>query len=123
MAFLLVFIGGGLGSGCRYLISNLAVRWFGKGFTWGTLGVNLLGCFIIGVLFGLIQKNLIDREARLFLMTGFLGGLTTFSTFALESVNFFQQGYVSHGLSNLFLNNFLGLVLVLSGIWLGNRFS
>jgi CrcB protein len=117
---ILVIIGGGLGSVSRYLFSLLAARWFGNGFTWGTLGVNLIGCFLIGFIFSLAGRNIVSASARLFIMTGFIGGLTTFSTYALESISLFRNTEVMLALTNIAANNLGGLVLVLAGIWLGN---
>ncbi len=113
-----VMVGGGAGSACRYLFSLIALRWFGNGFPWGTLGVNLIGCLLIGFLYGMVEKSLISSSTRLFLITGFVGGLTTFSTFALETV-VFQEGQPFLGMLNLAANNLGGLVLVIGGIWLG----
>ena len=115
-----IIIGGGLGSVSRYLFSLLAARWFGNSFTWGTLGVNLIGCFFIGFIFSLAERNIVSASARLFIMTGFLGGLTTFSTYMLESSNFFMSKELVLAFTNIAANNLGGLALVLIGLWLGN---
>jgi CrcB protein len=115
----LVIIGGGIGSAGRYLLTVLATRLFGNGFPWGTLGVNLGGCFLMGFGFALADKGVIPPFARLLLMTGFLGGLTTFSTYSLESMNFFRSMEVNNILMNIAFNNIGGLALVFIGIWLG----
>jgi CrcB protein len=97
----------------------LAGRLFGAGFPWGTLFVNLAGCFLIGVLFALADpRPILGPSARLLLMTGFLGGLTTFSTYALESVNFARSDSIITALANIAANNVLGLAFVLGGITL-----
>lgn len=119
---LLVIIGGGLGSACRYLFSLLAVKWFGDNFPIGTLGVNLLGCFLIGLSFSLAGRNIISPMIRLLFMTGFLGGLTTFSTYALESANFTSNGEFLTALANIAVNNLGGLALVFLGLWFGKAF-
>lgn len=116
---ILVIIGGGVGSACRYLFSLLASRWFGAGFAWGTLGVNWGGCLLIGLAFALVEKSIISPATRLLFMTGFLGGLTTFSTYALESINLARGGEMALALTNIAVNNIGGLILVVLGIWLG----
>lgn len=116
---LLVIAGGGLGSACRYLFSQLATKWFGSNFPMGTLGVNLIGCFLIGVGFSLAGRNIISPSVRLLFMTGFLGGLTTFSTYCLESTNFMRSNQLLPALGNIAVNNLGGLVLVFVGLWLG----
>jgi len=116
---LLVMIGGGLGAVSRYLITLLSSRLYGSSFPWGTLFVNLSGCFLIGVSFALAEyRNILSPSARLFIMTGFLGGLTTFSTYALESVNFARSGDSSVSVINFILNNFVGMALVIAGMWI-----
>lgn len=116
---LLVIAGGGLGSACRYLFSLLAIKWFGSNFPMGTLGVNLIGCFLIGLGFSLAGRNIISPSVRLLFMTGFLGGLTTFSTYALESTNFMRGSQLLPALGNIAVNNLGGLALVFAGLWLG----
>lgn len=116
---LLVVGGGGLGSACRYLLSTFAAKWFGNSFPLGTLGVNLIGCLLIGIGFSLAGRNIISPSIRLLFMTGFLGGLTTFSTYALESANFFRGTETVSAFLNIAANNLGGLALVLIGLWLG----
>jgi CrcB protein len=116
---ILVIAGGGLGSACRYLFSLLAAKWFGGNFPMGTLGVNLIGCFLIGLGFSLAGRNIISPSVRLLFMTGFLGGLTTFSTYALESANFIRGSQLLPALGNIAVNNLGGLLLVFAGLWLG----
>jgi len=116
----LVLVGGGLGSLVRYGSSLLAGRLFGDGFAWGTLLVNLVGCFLIGFVVGCADRALVSKTLRIFLVTGFLGGLTTFSSFSLESVRF-MQGDLVKGLANLALNVVLGALLTFSGLWIADR--
>lgn len=116
---ILVFFGGGIGSVARLGVSLLANRIFGAGFPVGTLIVNLSGCLLIGLSFSMVEQKLISPNIRLFFMTGFLGGLTTFSTFALESVTAGRDGMQAAALVNLMTNNIAGLVLVIVGLWIG----
>jgi CrcB protein len=121
--FLLVLIGGGLGSTSRYGVSLLAARLFGTRFPYGTMIVNLTGCFLIGVCFELAERAAwFGVSARLFFMTGFLGGLTTFSTFALETVMAERRGTDPVALINFFANNVVGMGMVLTGMWLVQYF-
>ena len=86
---LLVALGGALGSVARYLVSTMAIAQLGAGFPWGTLGVNVLGSAAIGIAAGLGVQG----EARLLIVTGFLGGFTTFSAFSLETSALFERAW------------------------------
>jgi CrcB protein len=112
----LVMAGGALGALSRYGFALGAAKLFGARFPWGTLLANLTGCLLIGLAFGLSQRaGLASPSARLFFMTGYLGALTTFSTYALESVVFLQRG--SYGaVLNFLINNLGGGLLVLAGM-------
>ncbi len=119
---LLVMAGGSLGALSRYLISLLAVSLFGTGFPWGTLIVNHLGCLLIGFLLTLAERNLlIGPSLRLFMVTGFLGAMTTFSTYAWESVRAVGAGDVRLAGTNFVVNNLVGFLLVILGIYLAKR--
>lgn len=118
---LLVLAGGGLGSLARYLLSLSAGRLFGEAFAWGTMIVNLLGCLLIGFLVGLLDRSLLPRALRLLLVTGFLGGFTTFSSFSLETLRMLLAGTVGKGLLNLGINVILGLALTLAGLYAASR--
>lgn len=117
----LVMLGGSLGALCRYLLALSAARLIGTRFPWGTLAANLTGCLLIGVAFALTERaQFFTPAARLFFMTGFLGALTTFSTYALETVNGIRSGAGLASLTNVLVNNLGGLLLVLAGMWLVN---
>ncbi len=118
--WLLVMLGGSFGAASRYGIGLLTVRLWGANFPWGTLVVNLVGCFFIGLLFALADRaRLLTPDVRLLLITGYLGALTTFSTFSLETVNAGRSGLVFHSLANILLNNLGGLSLTYLGLRLG----
>ena len=118
--WLLVMVGGSLGAASRYGVGLLTARLWGTGFPWGTLVVNLAGCFIIGLLFALADRSrLLTPDVRLLLITGYLGALTTFSSFSLETVNAGRAGLALHSLTNILINNAGGLALTYLGMRLG----
>jgi CrcB protein len=117
---LLVMLGGSLGAAGRYGIGLLAARFWGVHFPWGTLAVNLIGCFFIGLIFAVADRaRFLTPELRLLIVTGFLGALTTFSTFALETVNAGRAGLALQPLANILINNIGGLGLVFLGMRIG----
>lgn len=113
--FFLIALGGALGALLRYAVSGLALRVLGPGFPWGTLAVNLLGCFLIGLFWALSDRVAFHPRVSPFLFTGLLGAFTTFSTYGLESINLLRDGEVLRGLTNIVASNGLGLVAVLLG--------
>lgn len=114
-----VALGGALGAVVRHLISVQMKAQFGDAFPWGTLTVNLSGCFLMGMLFPLLNRAAIPDSIRLFMLTGLLGALTTFSTYGLESVRLIQKGSVDTALYNILLNNAAGILLIFAGVALG----
>lgn len=122
MNLLAIGLGGALGALLRYGVSGFVQKLFTSLFPWGTLCVNLVGCFLLGFLFQIFQNVVVSLEWRSFLLIGFLGAFTTFSTYSLETVNLLEEGEIKIALINLFLQNFLGIGLallrVLSGRWL-----
>lgn len=113
---LAIMLGGGIGSVCRYLVSTAINKRLGGPLAWGTMTVNLLGCLLIGFLVGLVDRSLLPKEYRLILVTGFLGGFTTFSSFALESVGMFREKAIGAGMLNVGVNVILGFALTLAGL-------
>jgi len=91
--FLLVGLGGGIGSIARYFTQKWFNENYPQSFPWGTFTVNLLGCVLIGAIYGISEKTtLLSPQARLFLITGICGGFTTFSTFAFENMDLLRSG-------------------------------
>lgn len=119
--WLLVMAGGSLGAASRYGIGLLTARLWGTGFPYGTLVVNLVGCFIIGLLFALADRSrLLTPDVRLLLITGYLGALTTFSSFSVETVNAARAGLMLQAVTNILINNIGGLTLTYLGLRLGS---
>ena len=119
-SFALVWLGSGVGGMLRYVISFYGKQhplWL---LPWWTLLVNIVGGFVIGLC---TPSLLTNKRAQLFLLTGFCGGLTTFSTFSLETVNLFRQGErtpVGWAIGNILLNNVLSILACYIGVRIGN---
>lgn len=116
----LVALGGALGSVARYFVSVWSVRLAGPSFPWGTLTVNIVGAFLIGLMVETIARRFdASAEMRLFLVTGILGGFTTWSSFTLDAVALFERGDL--GLSALYLGGSLvvSFAAVFAGLALG----
>lgn len=120
--FFLIFMGGGLGSFCRFYIASWAIDQLGPSFPFGTLIVNLLGSLIIGLIAGLPQASAsLAPNTRLFLMTGILGGFTTFSSYEYESFMLTTDGEFGKAALNLILSMCLGFFMVGLG-FIGMRY-
>ncbi|MGC9317029.1 MAG: fluoride efflux transporter FluC [Armatimonadota bacterium] len=116
----LVLTGGGVGAVCRYLLALGAVRLWGEAFPWGTLLANLVGSFAVGVVYSFgVELGGLGPRVRLFLMTGLLGGMTTFSSFTLETSTLYAQTGELSALANLAANIGGGLVLLVLGMLVG----
>jgi len=106
-----------LGANVRYVLSRFAVKEFGPVFPYGTLIINVLGSFIVGLFVTwTTERVLVDPRWRLLVVVGFCGSFTTFSSYAYESMAFFEQGQWGLMLANVFSNNLLCLLGVLGGI-------
>ncbi|SFH77603.1 fluoride efflux transporter CrcB [Modicisalibacter xianhensis] len=118
--WLAVAAGGALGALSRYLLSGWLTGWLGKGFPWGTFGVNLLGCCLIGAFYvWLTQELRLAPVWQAVLVAGFTGAFTTFSTFALETLTLFESG---RGLvAALYVS--ASLVLGVAGVALGMKLA
>ncbi|WP_022847190.1 fluoride efflux transporter CrcB [Desulfurobacterium sp. TC5-1] len=121
MIFLYVGIGGFLGAISRFLIAGFVQKLTGSTFPFGTLTVNVLGSFIIGIL-AMLFKDIIAPEWKGLFITGFLGALTTFSSFSYETVALIQDGLVLQGIMNIALNVFLCLTATVTGMYLYTKF-
>lgn len=110
--------GGALGTLFRYLVSGWTHKFISGVFPWGTLMVNATGALFIGILWGIFDQRDIGPHTRMFLFIGFLGGYTTFSTFALETMNLIQDREVGLAVINVFANNLLALAFVFAGYFL-----
>jgi CrcB protein len=117
--FLIVGFGSFIGGGSRYLAQQCIARQIPVPFPYGTLLVNILGCFLIGILYSLGQKaNVLSAEAKIFLATGFCGGFTTFSTFSLDCYGLLKDGQHLYVLTYVGLSVFIGFLATYLGILL-----
>ena len=116
--YIFIALGGATGACLRFFLSQLMLQWFGKGFPFGTLLVNIVGSFFLGFLYSLLEHG--QLEAALWRTTigiGFLGALTTFSTFSVDTLMLFQQGLWFKAALNVTLN----VLCCLFAAWLGTK--
>ncbi len=108
-------LGGAIGSSMRYMVGVFMGSWLGRDFPWGTITVNILGSFLMGLLVGLFaDKYVVSDEMKTLILVGFLGGFTTFSSFSLDTASLFgAQGYMS------FAYVAASLLLGFSSLWGG----
>ncbi len=112
---LIVAAGGGLGATFRYLLSEIIYRFTNPTFPWGTLTVNLIGCYLIGLVWQYSEMYLLSTGTRIFILTGILGAFTTFSTFSLETLTLLRDGEIKLAILNQIVSVSFGLILVIAG--------
>ncbi len=116
MNYLLVFLGGGLGSVVRYWMNVLCGRLFGTDFPYGIMLINITGSTVMGLIAGYLAfKGEASQPWRIFIMTGILGGYTTFSAFSLDAAVLYERGEI--GLAALYV--FASVVLAIGGLFAG----
>ena len=123
MHWLAVALGGALGSMARYALSTWVFQVSSHKFPYATLTVNVLGSFVMGILFVvIIEKAALPQEMRSLLMIGFIGAFTTFSTFSLDALGLWQNGHVFMALIYTLATVILCLIAISSAIWLTRLF-
>jgi CrcB protein len=120
---LLVCLGGALGTVLRYLAGVTAARWWGPEFPYGTLIVNLVGSFLIGLVNQIAGTVFIGEQVRLFLTVGVMGGLTTYSAFAYETVRLLETGATVSAWMNVVVTTTLCLALCACGMRLARALA
>lgn len=116
LGWMAIALGGALGASARFAMSHQVYQWFGREFAWGTLSVNVIGSFVMGFMAVLlVDKFDVSTEWRAFIMVGFLGAFTTFSTFSYETMQYIQVGEISKAMLNIVVS----VVVCLLAIWLG----
>jgi CrcB protein len=118
---LLIAAGGAVGAVLRYLATGWAQQWTTGLFPVGTLTVNLIGCFVIGLLSAIFSVAIVPPEYRLAILVGLLGSFTTFSTFGLETFDLLREREVGWALGNILVSNTVGLAAVGLGYRLAER--
>jgi fluoride exporter len=120
LQIIVIAVGGALGSLARYGMSNGVYALLGRGFPWGTLAVNVLGSFLMGLLFVLfLERMTLAPEWRAAVLIGFLGAFTTFSTFSIETLNLLEEGAILGAVLNMVISVWLCVLFCWAGVILG----
>lgn len=116
---ILIAAGGALGSMARYGLGLAVQVGVPSAFPWGTVAINLLGCFLFGVVAGLIERgNVLPEGSEMLLLVGFMGAFTTFSTFAFHNTSMIFDGKLGWLAANIILQNAAGILLLFGGLML-----
>lgn len=118
MNYLLVMLGGAVGSLARYMVGRGTMAWFGPGYPWGTLAVNLIGGFLMGALAGALARIGGSENTRLLIGIGILGGFTTFSSFSLDTVTMIERGDWGMALSYALVSVTGSVAALFAGLYL-----
>ena len=124
MSYLLVFFGGGLGATLRHLVNVVCARCIGIGFPWGTFIINITGSTVMGLIAGYLAfKGEASQPWRLFLMTGILGGYTTFSAYSLDAALLYERGELASAALYVVGSVVLSIAGLFAGLALVRQFS
>jgi len=120
--YIAIAVGGTCGCWARYGMTNLVQSIYGRDFPYATMSINLLGSFLMGFLFiETLERLAVSPELRTGILTGFLGGFTTFSTFSMESVLLVEQGYFLRAGLYMLLSTTLGFIAALVGAYIARN--
>lgn len=114
---LFIALGGALGAVSRYGVSGFFLQMLGPDFPYGTLVVNITGSFVLGVVIGLGAHHIVlSEQFKLFFVTGFLGGFTTFSAFSLNAVTLFERGEMLQASGYILVSVFVSIAMLMAGL-------
>ncbi len=116
---LLIALAGSLGALARYGLSGIVPSPADSDFPWGTVAVNILGCFLFGLVWSLYDRGAMSTETRIIVLTGFLGAFTTFSTFVFESGQMMREAQWMLAVGHITLQNVVGVLALFAGLRLG----
>jgi CrcB protein len=121
---LVIMLGGAFGAAARFVVSTKITEKLGNSFPYGTLTVNMIGSFVMGLLaIILVERLQLDPLYRLGIFVGFLGAFTTFSTFSMETLNLFNEGMPMRALLNMFSSVLLSVLAIWLGVLIGKAVS
>ncbi|TIX02468.1 MAG: fluoride efflux transporter CrcB [Mesorhizobium sp.] len=115
---LLIVVGGGIGAGIRHLTSMGALRLVGPNYPWGTMAINIVGSFAMGLFIAILARRGGSNEVRLFVATGILGGFTTFSAFSLDFATLWERGATLPAFGYALASVIGAIVALFLGLWL-----
>ncbi|MER8924021.1 fluoride efflux transporter CrcB [Mesorhizobium sp. M0802] len=120
---LLVVVGGGIGAGIRHLTNIGALRLVGPNYPWGTMAINIVGSFVMGLFIAALMRRGGSNELRLFVATGILGGFTTFSAFSLDFATLWERGATLPALGYALASVVGAIIALFLGLWLARTVS
>ncbi|AGB46558.1 fluoride efflux transporter CrcB [Mesorhizobium sp. B2-5-9] len=120
---LLVAVGGGIGAGIRHLTSMGALRLVGPNYPWGTMAINIVGSFAMGLFIAILARRSGSDEVRLFVATGILGGFTTFSAFSLDFAALWERGSTLPAFGYALASVVGAIIALFLGLWLARTVS
>ncbi|ESX03458.1 MULTISPECIES: fluoride efflux transporter CrcB [unclassified Mesorhizobium] len=120
---LLVVVGGGIGAGIRHLTNIGALRLVGPNYPWGTMAINIVGSFAMGLFVAALMRRGGSNELRLFVATGVLGGFTTFSAFSLDFATLWERGATLPALGYALASVVGAIIALFLGLWLARTVS